>query len=81
LRRAGLEGARRLTAPRAVHRGPRQDGDTDRASRSSSKAGSGQDSATHVYWGQGGHVWNNTGTENAYLLDANGTEVTKKSCR
>jgi competence protein ComEC len=43
--------------------------------------GSGPHRATDLYWGQGSHVWNNTGTENAYLVDANGAEVTKKSCR
>jgi len=43
--------------------------------------GSGSDSATDLYWGQGSHVWNNTGTENAYLLAGNGAEITKKSCR
>ncbi len=43
--------------------------------------GSGGNTATEVYWGQSRHVWNNTGTENAYLKDTNGTEVAKKSCR
>jgi hypothetical protein len=43
--------------------------------------GSGPNSATDLYWGQGGHVWNNTGTENAYLLNSAGAEVTSKRCR
>jgi hypothetical protein len=43
--------------------------------------GSGSNTATDLYWGQGGHVWNNTGTENAYLVDTTGAEITKKSCR
>jgi hypothetical protein len=43
--------------------------------------GSGANSATDLYWGQGGHVWNNTGTEIAYLLSSSGAEITSKSCR
>jgi hypothetical protein len=43
--------------------------------------GSGTNTATDLYWGQRSHVWNNTGTENAYLVDTGGREVTKKTCR
>lgn len=43
--------------------------------------GSGANTATDLYWGQASHVWNNTGVENAYLVDTHGAEVTKKSCR
>jgi hypothetical protein len=43
--------------------------------------GSGTNSTADLYWGQGGHVWNNTGTENAYLLSSDGAEIRSKSCR
>jgi hypothetical protein len=43
--------------------------------------GSGVNTPTDVYWGQGSHVWNNTGVENAYLVSPSGAQIASKSCR
>lgn len=43
--------------------------------------GSGADTATDLYWGRNQHVWNNTGTEIAYLVNPSGTLVASKNCR
>ena len=43
--------------------------------------GSGADTATDLFWGRSQHVWNNTGTDIAYLVNSSGTIVATKSCR
>ena len=43
--------------------------------------GVGQNTATDLYWSRSQHVWNNTGTEIAYLANPAGALVATKSCR
>ena len=42
--------------------------------------GSGEDTATDLYWGRGSHVWNNNG-DTAYLKDAGGNIVSEATNR